>query len=297
MKRVWGDGDWFYDICAAKPLDTVMHLRFITLTAFSLLVVLWGCASPPPNGYIPPSEPIEELAILDWGGSVWGGSRAPNVTAIDGRPVPVQLVGSEAKITAGPHTIDYSYSIYRGLYAIPSHAYIDRTLTFTAEAGHLYRLYTDCAGLGSSSCWSWIEDKSTETVVAGTLPKWADPDLAMRSDRAENERNRRALFDSQLELVCAGSMSESDIALYFLVGISPIGETDLSMAYAWYSLAESRGDVEAGSVRRELLRDLSEAQIAQAKETAESLRLTVCREEMNEAPAEPILFQGTGDDM
>lgn len=274
-----------------------MRPQLFQLGVFGLLAIVWGCAAPPANKYVQPHQPDEELAVLDWGGSVWGGSRAPNVTAIDGRPVPVQFVGSETKVTPGSHTIDYSYSIYRGLYAIPSHAYIDRTLTFTAEAGHLYRLYTDCAGLGSSSCWSWIEDKSTETVVAGALPKWADTDLALRADKAENARYRTALFDSQLKLVCDGSWSESDIALYFLAGIDPIGETDLVMAYAWYSLAASRGDIEADRARRRIARELSEDQIAQARAAARSLPLTVCPQEMDEKHAKPIHSEGLGDDL
>lgn len=274
-----------------------MRLRLFQLWAFGLLAIMWGCASPPPNEYVQPDQPEEELAVLDWGGSVWGGSRAPGVTAIDGRPVAMQLVGSETKITPGSHTIEYSYSIYRGSFAIPSHAYVNRTLTFTAEAGHRYRLYTDCAGLGSSACWSWIEDRSTETVVAGTLPKWADSDLVMRSDKAEIERNRRALFDSQLKSVCAGSLSESDIALYFLAGIPPINETDLVSAYAWYSLAASSGDIEAGTVRNRIARDLSEDQIAQAREAAEALRLTVCPQEMNEELTKPVNSQGSGNDL
>ncbi len=271
-----------------------MHLRRMIVCVLGVMLA-GACVSPPPDAYVKPQQPDEQLATLDWGGGVWGGSRSPDVTEIDGQPVAASLFGSSTRLAPGPHAIDFTYSIYRGLYAIPLYAYVARSLSFEAEAAHVYRLRTECEHLGSSQCSSWIEDKSADIVVAGSLPHLFDRDLAARSDKAEKMRKRKALFDAQLASVCADARSESDIALYFFAGIAPIGETDLAMAYAWYSLAASRGDAEAGAVRNSIARDLSEDQIAQAREAAESLRLTVCREETDAELAKPADPQGLGD--
>ena len=144
------------------------------------------------------------------------------MTAINGKPV---TVNSITKITPGKHTIDFKYSIYRGPYIV--HSYVRRTFTFTAEAGHRYRLFTDCYTMGSSQCSSWIENETANVVVAGKLPRWADLDLATRSEDAAKLRERQALFEEQLASVCAGDRPASQVALYFLAGIAPLGENDL----------------------------------------------------------------------
>lgn len=241
-----------------------VRLEWGAAYALALLVAAAGCASSPTNAYVQPEQPEQELATIDWGGAVWGGSRAPDVTAIDGQPVASQLVGSIAKVTTGEHTIGFEFSIYRGPYAMPAHSYSKRTLTFTAEAGHRYRLFTDCFALGSSNCSSWIEDLSTNIAVAGKLPSWADPDLAARSYDAAKVRERNVLFEARLASVCAGDRPASQVALYFLAGIAPVSESDLATAYAWYDYGALRGDVEASTILENIQRDLPAMQRPQA---------------------------------
>ena len=253
-----------------------MRFQWETMSALMLLVTASGCASPPPNAYIQPSQPEQELATLDWGGAVWGGWRAPDVTAINGKPV--AAFGSITKITPGKHTIDFEHSIYRGPYTVPAHSYVHRTLTFTAEAGHRYRLFTDCYSLGSSQCSSWIENETASVVVAGKLPRWADPDLASRSEDAAKLRERQALFEEQLKSVCAGDRPASQVALYFLAGIGPFVHRDLTTAHVWYTYGSSRGDLEASAILQRIEPDLSSVQLPQAGDTAALLPATFCSE-------------------
>lgn len=258
-----------------------------------VLGVMVTAACVPADAYVEPQQPDAQLATLDWGGASWGGQQSPEVTEIDGQSVGPRAFARyfhpSTRLAPGRHTIDFKYSP-------TTYGWFERSLSFEAEAGHAYRLRTDCLSFKSSQCSSWIEDKSADIVVAGAVPHWFDRDLAARSDKAEKVRQRKALFDAQLVSVCADARSESDIALYFLAGIAPIGETDLAMAYAWYSLAASRGDAEAGAVRNSIARDLSQDQVAQAREAAGSLRLRVCREETDAELGEPADPQGSGVD-
>jgi hypothetical protein len=251
-----------------------------------LLVTASGCAPPPPNAYVQPAQPEQELATLDWGGAVWGGWRAPDVTAINGKPV--AAFDSITKITPGKHTIDFEYSIYRGPYTVPAHSYVLRTLTFTAEAGHRYRLFTDCYTLGSSRCSSWIESETANVVVAGKLPKWADPDLASRSEDAAKLRERQALFEKQLASVCAGDRPASQVALYFLAGIAPLGESDLATAHAWYTYGASLGDPKANAILQRIGPDLSTMKFPQVVDIAALLPVTFCSEGKTAESGEPV---------
>ena len=274
-----------------------MRFRSSTAGLLGLLASLSACAAPPTNPYVPPDQPKEELATLDWGGSVWSGRRAPDVTAIDGQPVTARFLGSSTSLAPGKHTIDFAYSIYRGMYAIPSHSYIDRSLTFTAEAGHTYRVYTDCATLGSAACSSWIEDKTAEIVVAGSLPNWADQDLMMRSHDAAKLRQRAALFEEQLSSVCAGDRPASDVALFYLAGIAPLEEGDLATAYAWYHTAAARGDVDADAALAAIERDLSPEQLKRATEAAALPPAMLCPEGAQNESVEGLPPDGSGEDM
>ena len=263
-----------------------MRFRREMISALMLLVTASGCASPPPNAYVQPAQPEQELATLDWGGAVWGGWRAPRVTAINGKPV--AAFRGPTKITPGKHTIDFKYSIYRGPYTVPAHSYVRRTFTFTAEAGHRYRLFTDCYTMGSSQCSSWIENETANVVVAGKLPRWADSDLATRSEDAAKLRERQALFEEQLASVCAGDRPASQVALYFLAGIAPLGENDLASAHAWYSYGASRGDPKANAILRRIEADLSTVKFPQAVDTAALLPPTLCSEGKAAEPNEPV---------
>jgi hypothetical protein len=243
--------------------------------AFAALLVLSATAcSSPPNAYDKPPLPAEQVATLDWVGGVWGGSRSPAVGAIDGRPMPARFLGSSTKIAPGRHTIDFGYSVYRGMFAIPAHGYVQRSLTFDASAGHLYRLRTECTALGSGNCSSWIEDITDNVAVAGTVPGWYDRDLAARSAVARNASAASESFDKLVASACGSATAEFDVALYYLAGIAPMGEIDLVSAYAWYGLAESDGHPEAAAVRRMLEGELSPEQLVAAEQVA--LRREAC---------------------
>lgn len=284
---------------ALRPFARSLTMRFpfSMLGVLGLLVGLSGCATPPDNPYVPPDRPGGELAVLDWGGGVWGGSRAPDVTSIDAQPVAPQFLASSTSVIPGAHTIAFRYSVYRGLYAIPAHSYHDRTLTFTAEAGHTYRVYTDCGTLGSTACASWIEDKTADIVVAGSLPRWADRDLAMRSHAAAVVRRRRALFQDQLSAVCAGDRPASDVALYYLAVLAPLEQSDPVTAYTWYKVGAARGEEDVLAPLAALERELSLHQRELARQAAAAPLESLCAEGAQRDPGETVSPAGPAEDM
>lgn len=256
-------------------------LRLPQLIGGALVVtVMHGCAAPPPNAFEEPDLPSEQAAVLDWGGGVWGGSRAPEVATIDGNPVPASLWSSSARVAPGTHEVVFTYSVYRGLYAMPAHAYPEHKLTFDAEAGHVYRLKTECDGLGSYNCMSWLEDETAEIIVAGSIPDHIDGDLAARSATAGKARIEKERFDElSAAAACGDAIAQFDLALYHLAGIEPVVGQDLLTAYVWFRLAESNGHTDAAATGHRIAGDLSQTQLDEANRLIGQARGRACEEQ------------------
>ena len=264
-----------------------MLARFpILMTVFLGLAALAACANPRPGEvyYEDPQLPADQVAVLKWGGGVWGGKRAPSVTKIDGRNIPPggllvagKLPQTRAKLLPGAHRIDFTYSVYRGY---RPHAYLERSLTFDAEVGHVYWLKTVCERLGSFLCNTWIEDETAEVVVAGSFPDHIDRELAARSRKATSASSQKDHIDKlSASASCGDARAQYDLALYYLAGIEPLAAQDLVTAYAWFSLAESNGHHDAAMVRQRIAGDLLPQQLAEAKRLTDQARGRACEEQ------------------
>jgi hypothetical protein len=238
-----------------------------------------GCAGPPPDAFEEPDLPSAQVAVLNWGGGVWGGSRDPVVASIDGKPVQASLWNSSARVAPGIREIVFIYSVYRGLYAIPAHAHVRHQLTFDAEAGHVYRLKTECDGLGSYNCMSWLEDETAEIIVAGSIPDHIDGELKARSAKAKSERIEKDRFDElSAAAACGDAIAQYDLALYYLAGIEPVVGRDLQTAYVWFRLAEFNGHTDAAATGQRIAGDLSQTRLSEANRLIGQARGRACEE-------------------
>lgn len=130
--------------------------------AFSVLA-LTGCAT------VYEAEPVagEEPATIE--GSFWGSLRYDKaaIEAVDEEEFGFRPVAS-AKILPGPHSV--RAHCFHGWSHLASAYGHDETLDFIAISGHKYQVRCTYSGGISGTQWTWIEDKTTGEVVAGSRP-------------------------------------------------------------------------------------------------------------------------------
>ncbi len=151
--------------------------RYITLLAILVAISLpSGCAEVKlalaKKAYVGPALPKEEVAVITTGGSV-------EIAKIDGKDCFNPLLGDRsvfrtvkcepsAEVLPGQHDIDLEHASLVLVFGLTTPiGDAARTLSFNAEAGHLYLARSDWS---SEQAWFWIEDDATGEVVSGTKP-------------------------------------------------------------------------------------------------------------------------------
>lgn len=256
--------------------------RFGLLMAFVVgLLALGGCASVPSDGYVEPDLPDDRVAILDWSG--WD---AAYVLEIDGKkPDPGGLLvrgyppQTQARLFPGKHAIRYGGVVGTSVMLNPRmEDRYDRAATIDMKAGHVYavrrkRVY---GYPRSYQDYLWIEDTTTDEVMAGELPPH-EREKAGHSQSAAAAREVLEHFEAlSASAQCGDARAQYDLGLYYLAGNAPLERRDLLLAYVWYSLAASNGHADAAAVKERIRQEIPLEQLAGAEGIIADTQLAPC---------------------
>ena len=132
---------WMAKFDARRVLAACLPALTFALTA--------GCVS----YYENPPLPISEVAVLEFVDNGNGHGRI----RVDGRRLRTR--SAPTTLHPGEHNIAFRYGSWMRLYS--------SGVILNAKAGHSYELRTRSAG---DRIWTWVIDKGSNEVVAGTRP-------------------------------------------------------------------------------------------------------------------------------
>jgi TPR repeat protein len=234
--------------CDLERRRTVMfYLYRRAMAVFVALLTVTGCAATQPATYRGPDLPDDRVAILSWSPA----SRS-SVRAIDGETVGR---GKRVKLAPGSHTVRIDYWWKGRVYT--------HDVTIDVRMGHVYVVNDETHG------FAWIEDVTTEEVVAGDLPPYKR-DKARRSERARANREISDHFATLSAAACGDARAQYDLGLHYLAGVKP-ARRDLMKAYVWYGLAAIHGHLDASAAQDRIRDELDPDRLAAAdRELAEA---------------------------
>lgn len=187
---------------------------------------------------------LEPTATLEWGGLT--------VTQIDGQ-APSDAYRSRIELPAGTHRLAYEFGT--ATLAFGCHDRLTRgAARLRLHAGHVYRIETDVKDGQDCHRIFWIEDTTTGEFVVGR-PVHLAPERRIQHERARADRLMLERFEALEERAKADSAAQYRLALWYLLGDTPLPAPDAALARAWLTRAADAGSADATSLLRQLTQE------------------------------------------
>jgi len=113
------------------------------------------------KAYEGPPLPAEQVAIIE--PNYGSFTDSAYVKVIDGKKLGVLQIYNKIGVIPGEHTVDIYMSTGLGIHQARGRI----TLSFGAQAGHIYKVY---GKIRKGEPWAWIIDASSDEIVAGKKP-------------------------------------------------------------------------------------------------------------------------------